>query len=98
MWMLKPEFEEPDGYNEMEVEDEMQGSTRATPKRHNYSVSGRLRTGMVGAMATDLVDLMRRKGKDLLKRSETMVGKDVVDITQILTRFLDERILSRTHV
>jgi nuclear pore complex protein Nup188 len=96
MWVLKPEFDEPEAGNDMDLEDESQGSTRR--QKQSNTAAGRLRSGMAGAMATDLEDIMRRKAKDLLKRSEAVVGKEVIDLTQILSRFLGERILSHLRV
>ena len=62
----------------------------------SISMAERLRRGMTGDMASELLTLLN-KAKPLLAKSAEVVGeRDAVDITQVLVNFLQERIISKS--
>jgi nuclear pore complex protein Nup188 len=70
--------------------------TGSTPRSTSISMAERLRRGMTGDMASNLLAQLN-KAKPLLAKSAEMVGKrDAVDITQVLVNFLQERIISKS--
>ena len=77
----------------LKVDRRMTGSA---PRSTSISMAERLRRGMTGDMANELLAFLN-KARPLLARSAEVVGKrDVVDITQVLVNFLQERIISKS--
>ncbi|KAG6810408.1 hypothetical protein H0H92_011997, partial [Tricholoma furcatifolium] len=68
---------------------------RRTNRASSMTLGERLRRGMTGEMATDLQSLLN-KAKPVLAKSNTVLGKEGVDITQVLSNFLHERISAST--
>lgn len=62
----------------------------------SISLADRLRRGMTGDMASELLGLLN-KAKPSIEKSAEVVGKrDAVDVTQVLVNFLQERIISKS--
>ncbi|EIW76402.1 hypothetical protein CONPUDRAFT_168949 [Coniophora puteana RWD-64-598 SS2] len=59
----------------------------------SLTLAERLRRGMTGEMASDLQSLLG-KSKPVLAKSESVLGQGQVDLTDVLTRFLNERIIA----
>lgn len=59
--------------------------------RASITLGERLRRGMSGEMATDLQSLLN-KAKPIIAKSNSVMGKESVDLTQILSNFLYERV------
>ena len=64
---------------------------RAGSGRPGISMAERLRRGMTGEMAGDLQSLLN-KSKPVIAKSAMVLGKEPVDVTQILLNFLQERV------
>lgn len=99
MWLSKPEYDTVTN-NEMETEDQpadLQHSRADSGKdrrpRTSTSLAERLRRGMTGEMAADLQSLLN-KAKPIIAKSNTVLGKESVDLTQVLSAFLQERIVA----
>lgn len=60
-------------------------------KRQSLTLEDRLRRGMTGELVADLQGLIARANPVVIKSTEVL-GADVVDLTSILGRFLDDRI------
>lgn len=102
MWLSKPEFDVsmPDQDTEEQQQSmELQRSELGTaPKerraqRPAVSLAERLRRGMTGEMAADLQSLLN-KSKPVIAKSDAVIGSGSVDLTQILSNFLHERIIT----
>ncbi|KAG6871920.1 hypothetical protein C0995_014834 [Termitomyces sp. Mi166 len=59
--------------------------------RASITLGERLRRGMTGEMATDLQSLLN-KAKPIIAKSNEVIGKESVDLTQILSNFLLEMV------
>jgi nuclear pore complex protein Nup188 len=100
MWLSKPEFDVPsaDVDNEepqsMEIQRNEAHKERRAP-RSSMTMAERLRRGMTGEMASDLQSLLN-KSKPIIAKSDAILGKAGVDLTQVLLNFLHERIVTPT--
>ncbi|EAU82745.2 hypothetical protein CC1G_10650 [Coprinopsis cinerea okayama7 len=104
MWLRKPEFE-PVQAQDTDVEDQAMDvtvrpdvskdrrliSTSAPRSSTSISMAERMRRGMTGEMASDLQALLN-KAKPVVEKCGAVVGKESVDILNILSVFLSERI------
>ncbi|KAH9939314.1 uncharacterized protein BXZ73DRAFT_99515 [Epithele typhae] len=92
LWLSKPEFDaapaDEDGEETMGVDDGP-GTSRA--RKASLSMAERLRRGMKGEMAADVVALLNR-AKPVVAKTAAVVGKEEVDLTQVLLFFVQERI------
>ncbi|KAG6917687.1 hypothetical protein DXG01_001662 [Tephrocybe rancida] len=70
--------------------DTQRGDERRTP-RASMAMGERLRRGMTGEMVTDLQTLLN-KAKPIIAKSNDVLGKESVDLTQVLSRFLNDRV------
>ena len=93
LWLAKPEF---DGTGmEMEIEEpqvEVSDKDRRGVGRRAPSMADRLRRGMTGEMANDLQNMLNR-AKPLITKTTTIVGEQEIDLTAVLSRFVQERIV-----
>ncbi|OCH94502.1 hypothetical protein OBBRIDRAFT_123418 [Obba rivulosa] len=96
MWLSKPEFDATP--NEMDLDDALAESQapesvkeRRARRQSSMSLAERLRRGMTGEMAADLQSLLN-KAKPIVAKSETVMGEKDVDILQVLSQFVHERI------
>ncbi|GLB34283.1 putative nucleoporin subcomplex protein binding to Pom34 [Lyophyllum shimeji] len=95
MWLSKPEFETP----ALEEEDLSMSvdvprpdvSKERRTHRKSLTLGERLRRGMTGEMASDLQSLLN-KAKPVIAKSNTVLGKESVNLTPVLSSFLQERI------
>jgi nuclear pore complex protein Nup188 len=98
MWLSKPE---PDTTTEMDTDDQAQDIHHHHHKeavkerkttRPSSTLVDRLRRGMTGEMASDLQSLLN-KAKPIILKSKNVLGTtDDVDLTQVLSNFLHERV------
>ena len=63
------------------------------PKRQPLTLAERLRRGMSGEMASDVQALLV-KARPVMSKSEGILEKKSIDLTSVLARFVQERILS----
>ena len=97
LWLSKSELEEPS--NEMETDDHVFTESRnlevaeRRTKRKSMTMAERLRRGMSGEMAADVQALLV-KARPVIAKSEAILGNKGVDLIPILSRFVQERILS----
>ena len=101
MWLAKPEFDASSG--DMDEDMSMRAETPPGPaseahalkarRRSSMPLAERLRRGMTGEMAADLLGLLN-KAKPLVAKSTEVLGEGNVDLTPILVRFVQERISS----
>lgn len=99
MWLSKPEFDTTP--SEVDVDDLMADSysaeslkeRRAARRQSSMTLAERLRRGMTGEMASDVQSLLN-KAKPILAKTGTMTRTQDgnVDLTQVLSRFVSERI------
>lgn len=96
MWFSKPDFEnvapDPDADDSQAMDISRADTTkeRRAP-RSSMTMAERLRRGMTGEMSGDLQSLLT-KSKPVLASSNAVIGKESVDLTQILLNFLHERV------
>lgn len=98
MWLSKPEFDVPSADAEGEEQQSMdiqrvEVSKERRAPRPSMTMAERLRRGMTGEMASDL-QLLLNKAKPIIAKSDTILGKAGVDLTQVLLNFLHERIVT----
>lgn len=97
LWLSKPEFDATAG--EMDTDDQPAESQRGDVSkerkapRPSLTLAERLRRGMTGEMAADLQSLLY-KAKPIIAKSETVLGAGAVDLTQVLSNFLHERVIA----
>ncbi|KII94690.1 hypothetical protein PLICRDRAFT_33503 [Plicaturopsis crispa FD-325 SS-3] len=97
MWLSKPDFDA--GTDDMEGEDRLAESQRGNSTkerrapRPSMTVAERLRRGMTGEMAADLQSILS-KAKPIIAKSNGVLGAGGVDLTQILSNFLLDRVSS----
>ncbi|KAI0371460.1 hypothetical protein BV20DRAFT_965197 [Pilatotrama ljubarskyi] len=100
MWLSKPEFDTPAheaDSDEMLVEGGPQGESavslkeRRAARKASMTLAERLRRGMTGEMAADLQGLLG-KAKPVIAKSTVVLGEKDVDLTQVLSHFVQERI------
>lgn len=104
MWLSKPEFEPSSQENGGDLEDpqgmDIQrpegGKDRriisvSAPRSSSISMAERIRRGMTGEVAGDLQGLLNR-AKPIVAKCNEVIGKDSIDIIQILLSFLQDRI------
>lgn len=98
MWLAKSEVE--GGAADMDEDMSMRADTPPVPaeshalkakRRSSMPLAERLRRGMTGEMAADLLGLLN-KAKPLMAKSAETLGEGSVDLTPILARFVQERI------
>ena len=93
LWLAKPGLEssvvetEPEEKSTEVPEKERRGGSRAS-----LSIAERLRRGMSGEMAVDLQNMLTR-AKPLIAKTAPIVGEKEIDITAVLSRFVQERIV-----
>ncbi|KAF8076899.1 nucleoporin subcomplex protein binding to Pom34-domain-containing protein [Lyophyllum atratum] len=97
MWLSKPEFEAQPVLEEdvdlsmpVDVQRVDVGKERRQPRK-SLTLGERLRRGMTGEMAADLQSLLN-KAKPVIAKSDALLGRQSVDLTQVLSNFLHERI------
>ncbi|KAE9409247.1 hypothetical protein BT96DRAFT_848617 [Gymnopus androsaceus JB14] len=94
MWLSKPEFEVPSA--ETEGEDQtMADPQKAEPKERRgprMSLGTRLRRGMTGEMAADVQTLLN-KAKPVIVKTDSILGKGQIDISTVLSTFLQNHII-----
>lgn len=95
MWLSKPDFDP--AATEAEVEEHSHSHNAqldASKGRAPRALAERLRRGMTGEMTADLQALLTR-ARPVLAKSEEVLGKleGGKDLTQVLSRFLTERIV-----
>ena len=92
MWLSKPEFDS--GAGDMDTEEQTPENQRDSPRatRPSLTLADRLRRGMTGEMAADLQSLLS-KAKPIFIKSESVLETKVIDLTQVLSIFLHERII-----
>ncbi|KAI0677700.1 hypothetical protein C8Q78DRAFT_960939 [Trametes maxima] len=98
LWLSKPEFDapahEPDA-DDMLVEgppgESMSVEKRRAARKASLTLAERLRRGMTGEMAVDLQGLLG-KAKPVIAKSAVVLGEKEVDLTQVLSYFVQERI------
>ncbi|KAF5388425.1 hypothetical protein D9615_000845 [Tricholomella constricta] len=96
MWLSKPEFDtsppEDEENHSMSVDVQRADAPkeRRVP-RTSLTLGERLRRGMTGEMAADLQSLLS-KAKPIIAKSNSVLGKESVDLTPVLSNFLHERI------
>lgn len=100
MWISTPEF---DAGGDIEVDEPVENQSlrdgakdrerERERRRASMTIGERLRRGMTGEMNTDLQGLLL-KAKPVIQRSDAVVspGSGGVDLTQVLLKFLNERI------
>ncbi|KAH9482136.1 Nucleoporin nup184 [Psilocybe cubensis] len=94
MWLSKPGFDAAPADSDM---DENQGMDVSRPdggkerRPRSMTMAERLRRGITGEMAGDLQSLLT-KSKPILVASDTIIGENSTDLTQVLLNFLHERI------
>ena len=95
MWLSKPDFDP--AATEAEAEEHHTAQLDANKGRAPRALAERLRRGMTGEMTADLQALLTR-AKPVLAKSEEVLGKSEggKDLTQVLSRFLTERIVVPT--
>ncbi|KAG5653361.1 hypothetical protein H0H81_000862 [Sphagnurus paluster] len=101
MWLSKPEFDAPQPAEEEEASLSMSVDVQRADAQKEHrrtrtaalTLGERLRRGMTGEMAADLQSLLS-KAKPVIAKSDTVLGKESVDLTQILSNFLHERVVA----
>jgi nuclear pore complex protein Nup188 len=93
---MKPEFE--GEQTDMDADDHSMESSRleSTKERRQAprsTLATRMRRGMTGEMVGDLQALLS-KSKPLITASDKVIGKQSIDLTQVLLNFLREHIPS----
>ncbi|KAJ7492060.1 nucleoporin subcomplex protein binding to Pom34-domain-containing protein [Mycena latifolia] len=93
MWLSKPDFDV-NSSNDMDTEDQPDvGRDERRAPRASLSLTDRLRRGVTGEMASDLQSLLN-KSKPIIAKSDAVLGYPGVDLTQVLSNFLQDRIIS----
>lgn len=99
MWLSKPDLDrtplDPDP-DDSQAMDSLRTDSLVVVKeqrrpRSSITMAERLRRGMTGEMVGDLQSLLT-KSKAIMQSSDGVIGKPLVDITQILLNFLHDRI------
>jgi len=99
MWVSKPEPEISSG--DVDIDDQAMEPQKSDPARDrraampSLTLADRLRMGMTGEIGADLQALLT-KAKPIIAKSEAVVGTKVVDLTQVLSNFLRERVVTPT--
>lgn len=95
MWLSKPGFDH--NSNEMDTDDPLNEASesmrdrRTARRQSSMTLAERLRRGMTGEMAADLQSLLSKAGP-IIAKSGTVLGSGDVDLTQVLSHFVQERI------
>ncbi|KAH9927349.1 nucleoporin subcomplex protein binding to Pom34-domain-containing protein [Fomitopsis serialis] len=98
MWLAKPELDA----SANDMDEDMRAETPPGPadshalkarRRSSMPLAERLRRGMTGEMAGDLLGLLN-KAKPVMAKSTEVLGQGNVDLTPVLVRFVQERISS----
>ncbi|KAI6040388.1 nucleoporin subcomplex protein binding to Pom34-domain-containing protein [Pisolithus marmoratus] len=99
MWLSKPDFDpavadmESDEHTSqaMEVREPV---AKGRARRQSLTLAERLRRGMTGEMASDIQALLTRSKPVLAKSDEILEKQTSGDLTQVLLRFLNERVVA----
>jgi len=93
MWLSKPDFDV-NSNTDMDMEDQPDaGREERRAPRASLSLADRLRRGVTGEMAADLQSLLN-KSKPVIAKSDAVLGSPGIDLTQVLSNFLQDRIIS----
>ncbi|KAJ7361132.1 nucleoporin subcomplex protein binding to Pom34-domain-containing protein [Mycena albidolilacea] len=93
MWLSKPDFDV-NSNTDMDMEDQPDaGREERRAPRGSVSLADRLRRGVTGEVATDLQSLLT-KSKPVIAKSDAVLGSPGIDLTQVLSNFLHDRIIS----
>ncbi|KAJ7762365.1 nucleoporin subcomplex protein binding to Pom34-domain-containing protein [Mycena maculata] len=93
MWLSKPDFDV-NSSSEMDTEEQPEtGREERRAPRTSLSLADRLRRGVTGEMAADLQSLLN-KSKPVIAKSDAILGAPGIDLTQVLSNFLHDRIIS----
>lgn len=82
--------------NDMDMDEHVQpdaGREERRAPRASLSLADRLRRGVTGEMAADLQALLN-KAKPVIAKSDAVLESPGVDLTGVLSNFLQERIIS----
>ena len=98
MWLLKADFDrtplDPDP-DDPQAMDTVRTDSSVVVKEHQphslICMAERLRCGMTGEMAGDLQSLLT-KSKAIMQLIDGVIGKPSLDITQVLSNFLHDRV------
>jgi nuclear pore complex protein Nup188 len=98
MWLSAPHLD--NGPGDMDIDEQVPESRKDRPKerkasRPSLTLTDRLRRGMTGEVATDLQSLLN-KAKSIFIKCEGVLETNAVDLTQVLSNFLHERIVIPT--
>lgn len=93
MWVSKPEFDGGDIEVDEPADNQSLRSDSKERRRTSSTIAERLRRGMTGEMNTDLQGLLL-KAKPVITKSESLISSSSggVDLTQVLFKFLHDRI------
>ncbi|KAL0577277.1 hypothetical protein V5O48_004705 [Marasmius crinis-equi] len=99
MWLSKPDLDVTSADMETD-ETSMDLQKSEAPKerrgaRPSITLGDRMRRGMTGEMAADVQSLLN-KAKPVITKSDSILGAGWVDITLILSTFLQERVIAPT--
>ncbi|KAF7347344.1 hypothetical protein MVEN_01490100 [Mycena venus] len=93
MWLSKPDFDV-NSNTDMDMEDQPDaGREERRAPRASLSLADRLRRGVTGEVAADLQSLLN-KSKPVIAKSDAVLGSPGIDLTQVLSNFLQDRIIS----
>jgi nuclear pore complex protein Nup188 len=93
MWLSKPDFDV-NSNTDMDMEDQPDaGREERRAPRASVSLADRLRRGVTGEVAADLQSLLT-KSKPVIAKSDAVLGSPGIDLTQVLSNFLHDRIIS----
>ncbi|KAJ7837373.1 hypothetical protein B0H14DRAFT_3109748 [Mycena olivaceomarginata] len=93
MWLSKPDFDI-NSNTDMDMEDQPDaGREERRAPRASVSLADRLRRGVTGEVAADLQSLLT-KSKPVIAKSDAVLGSPGIDLTQVLSNFLHDRIIS----
>ncbi|KAL0066596.1 hypothetical protein AAF712_006400 [Marasmius tenuissimus] len=97
MWLSKPDLDA--GSADMDTDEADAQKSEASKERRaarpSLTLGDRMRRGMTGEMAADVQSLIN-KAKPVVTKSDTILGAGWIDITPILSTFLQERVIAPT--
>lgn len=98
-WLAKPEFDlaAPDADMEDSASSgrppsDARGEKERRTRRQSMTLAERFRRGMTGEMAADLQALLTR-AKPVVVKSGAVLENKAVDLTQVLSQFVHDRIM-----
>lgn len=99
MWVARPELEPSAGAPpaEMDMDEydgpaELGGGSGGGARKAAASLADRLRRGMTGEMAADLLAMLNKARPVLAKAQELMGEKDEADFARVLATFVQEHV------